>query len=204
MTRKVNVTEKMRRANRENAAKNKPKSLEEHDEVHQFILKGLAAYETPAKVYRSATIQFGEDNVPGVKTIYTIARQKAQLIREIREELELDIPILNPVVRLKMAQEIADLAIEGIEVFTPRGAYTKYDLPAGISALKYVDDHVNRGNKESDMDESTIIKQIVRETFEQMRADHPEKDISEIVGKMMKELPASAQPYIEELNGPVA
>ena len=169
----------------------------------KFIIDCYAAYFSGNKIYRAMQVKYKDDTdkLVSLSTIHSYRQSLLPLILERRKELAIQIPIIDPTQRFQYAQELYDMATDGIEARTLTGeSYMKYDIKAGVSALKLAHEMSGKDVAEDMVSDAEIIRTIVREAYDGVSKDNPEWTREKVVEHLINELPVTAQPYIEELN----
>jgi hypothetical protein len=177
-------------------------------EYIQFAIDCYACYYSVYKTWKALQTRYeGQENYqPALSTVRDYRNKYLPLIMQRRKELSTQIPILDPTQRWQYAQELYEMATEGVEVISTTGKpYRKKDLQAGVSALKLSYEMAGKDRPgDVTVTDEEVIRELVKEAFENTQNDHKDWSTKEVVNYLLTELPTTAQPYIEELGDNVA
>jgi len=179
-----------------------PKNMDKLSEKTKFIIDSFACYHSPARIYKGINENFGDKETIKVGTILGYKVQYENLILERRKELIIELPIMNPASRFAMAQEIYDMAMDGIARVVKGEVINIPDAKVALEAVRIA--HSMSTTKEiGEVMDSDIIRGVVKEAYEQIRGSNPDMTDGDVVALLMSSLEEDARPYIEELHTPL-
>jgi hypothetical protein len=200
----TDFTEKpSKKPKRSNKGSGRPRTgYDEKPEHIQFLIDCFACYYSSWKVFKALQERYknDEDCQLSLSTVKTHRQKYLPLIIERRKEISQEIPILDPHQRWLYAQELYEMATEGIEAFTTSGLpYDKKDIKAGVAALKLAHEMSGKDQAGDAPSDEEIVRQVVKEAYEDVAKTHPDWSVAEIARYLTDELPVTATPYIDEL-----
>lgn len=174
--------------------------MSERNPQIDYVIEQYALYSTPATLYRRMREQFGDDCF----TAGVIRGMREKYRKEIldkRNELTTSIPILDVKERWGYLQDIIDGALEAEIVYDRMGipVTAKIDRTVALNALKLANDlSTQQGVVNTEDDE--LIKSIVNEAFEELKASNPDKPDKEILDEIIASLGDRVKPYVKEMQ----
>lgn len=166
--------------------------------MNDLIIECYALYQSPTQILKSLKERYGQ-NAPTYAQILAVRKKYRQEILQKREELEAELPVMNPKERWAYLQHVIDDALEEKVIPLKDGSYkTEKDLKAALQALKLAQDMTQvKGVVVPENDE--IIRQIVMEAYDELKQAKPKAAEEELIEELLKGLGAQAEPYIKEL-----
>lgn len=135
---------------------------------------------------------------PPYNKLYTDSAVRYQLtsradeVAQARRDLLTTHSILDPLIRVKILEEVIQIGKEGVEVFVKGGgSYMKYDLPAVIAAVKEINNMQGYAeNKEAESKIQTLSEElkIVKEAFDSYRKSNPSKEGKDLIDSFRVEI----------------
>lgn len=170
----------------------------EKSPMNDLIVECYALYQSPTQILKTMRERYGQ-NAPTYAQILAVRKKYRQEILEKREELEAELPVMNPRERWAYIQHVIDDALEEKVIPLKDGNFkTEKDLKSALSALKLAQEMTQvKGVVVPENEE--IIRQIVMEAYDELKKAKPKADEQELIDELMKGLGAQAEPYIKEL-----
>lgn len=161
----------------------------------------FALYGTVSTVFRDLYDQFGQDSL-SVSQLKAIRDKYRNEIVSKRKELGSKIPLLNLEDRWLYIQNIADSALDGDIIYDKKTGLpveAKIDRAIALQAVKFAQEMSQAKGVVND-DDDELIRQIVKDTFEEMKSLNPKKDNAVLLDEILTELGAKSRPYVLELK----
>lgn len=155
-----------------------------------------ALYGTPSSVWRKLKEEFGESAFTYDKTRKLRESETSAILKKRRGFSESNLRILDPAERWSYLQQIIDDSL-GEDA-------TAKDRSVALQTLKMADDmsQVRGAVKADEIDQDSLVRDIVYDTFEKMKAlpEYKGKSITDVVEDMRNsELSEQVTPYLEEI-----
>ena len=183
--------------------------MADKDPLIQKAIELYALYGTPSTVFRDLYDQFGEDSL-SVSQVKTVREKYRVEIVNKRKELSAKVPLLNLEERWLYLQNLADSALQGDIIYdrkTGLPVEAKIDRAVALQSIKFAQEMAQAKGVVND-DDDDLIRQIVKDTFEEMKSLNPKKDNATLLDEILEELGAKSRPYVlelkEELNAETA
>lgn len=178
------------------------KRLTEYEEMNpkmQFIIDSFASYHSPARVLKGIEENFNASERIKINTLVSYKVHYEELIIQRRKEIGLELPIINPSSRFAMAQEIYDMAMDGIGRLVKGELVSVPDPRTALEAVKIA--HAMSSPKEGgEVLDSDIIRQVVKETFQKIKEANPKMSNTEVMNLLIANMEEDSLPYINELK----
>lgn len=175
------------------------RTYEEMTEKMRFIIDSYASYWSPARIVKSIDENFQKSAAIKVATVIGYKMQYEELILARRKEMQIEMPIMNPADRMAMAQEIYDMAMEGVAVVIKNEIHTIPNPKVALEAVRIA--HSMSVTKDgSEVMDSDIIRNVVKETFQSIKMANPEMNDIDVANLMMDSMEEDSKPYIQELH----
>lgn len=161
------------------------------------VIELFAYYGTPSKIFKTLKEEYG-DNALTYSAILGIRERNKGEILEVRKNVLINVPIMDIKQRWVYLQEIMEGSLAGDETPSKFGTYIKFDRSTALQAIKLANEmSEGRGAVNDDMDET--IRQIVFQTFEDLKKEKPKTDDKELLQIILEGLGEKTRPYVNEL-----
>lgn len=168
------------------------------DPMTNLILESYALYQSPTQILKLMKERYG-DNAPSYAQILSYRKKHRKKILELREKFEAELPVLNTKERWAYIQNIIDDALEEKVIPTKDGSLrTQRDLKTALQAIKIANEMTEVKGAVIPENED-IIRQIVMETYDELKEAKPKANEEEIIEDLLKGLGSQAEPYIKEI-----
>lgn len=190
-----------------------PLAYEDRPEHIRFVIDCAAMGYSPSRIQALMKEKYGDldDRVIGIRTIEGYRKKYFSQIQQREKEFRIEMPILQPSMRVRYLQQVVDEALNGVERLSKTGqVYTVKDHAAAISAIK----EINAMQKDLDSQrQSTAVemsqqreieeqKEVIREYVSEQMTMHPGKKAIEILREMSdsltKEFPEAVEQLVSE------
>ena len=179
--------------------KRTPKDMSQMSEKMRFIIDSYAAFWSPSRILKGIVENFGETEKIKMNTVVGYKMQYEDMILQRRKEIGIELPIINPMSRFAMAQEIYDMAMNGVDRVVRGEIMSLPDPKTAIEAVKLA--HTMSGTKdEGQVMDSDIIRSVVKEAYQQIRDVNPEMTETDVVNLLMASMQEDALPYVQEIS----
>lgn len=166
-----------------------------------YAIELYALYETPASAYRKMKDEFGIACYSATEIKAIREKFRPQILKK-REELKSKIPLLDANERWAYLQTIVDGALEGEIIYDKRTnepIKAVVDRGTALQAVKLANEMATtKGTVNTEDDE--MIKSIVFEAFDEMKAENPTRDDREILAEILETLGDRVAPFIDQLK----
>lgn len=170
------------------------------DPMTDLIIECYALYQSPTQILKAMRERYG-DNSPSYAQILAFRKKHRKRILELREKFEAELPVLNTKERWAYIQHIIDDAMEEKVIPTKDGSMrTQRDLKTALQAIKIANEMTEVKGAVVPENED-IIRQIVMETYDELKQAKPKANEEEIIEELLRGLGSQAEPYIKEIAG---
>lgn len=170
------------------------------DPMTDLILECYALYQSPTQILKTMKERYG-DNAPSYAQILAYRKKHRKKILELREKFEAELPVLNTKERWGYIQTVIDDALEEKVIPTKDGSLrTQRDLKTALQAIKIANEMTEVKGAVIPENED-IIRQIVMETYDELKQAKPKANEEELIEELLKGLGSQAEPYIKEIAG---
>ncbi len=179
-------------------------NYDDRPEHIRFVIDSTALGYSPTRIVLMLKEKYGatDDRVISVKTIDTYRKRYFAEIEKREKELRAQLPVLEPVMRIRYLQRVVDEALDGQELTDKNGLkITRKDYAVVVQAIREINSMQKdlESQKSATVEESKMQREI--EEQKEILREYVEKEM-ERTGKkpleLLKELTGEAYSKYEE------